>query len=134
MSKTAYRLIEIGGEASLLDLHEMIQDGLNFDNDHLFSFTIDEQEFTGAPYDFDSPEYIAQNVLIGNLDLEIGAKKLIMYLILVIIGEFNLVVELLDETSAEPEPKVIKRVGKAPKQYNYEAYPNCSEVQKIYYK
>ncbi|MDZ7934464.1 MAG: hypothetical protein U5M51_05765 [Emticicia sp.] len=118
ISKTAYRLIEIGGEATLLDLHEMIQDGLNFDNDHLFSFTIDEQEFTGAPYDFDSPEYIAQNVLIGNLDLEQG-KKINYVFDFGDNWEFNLVVELLDETSAEPEPKVIKRVGKAPKQYHW---------------
>lgn len=117
ISKTSYRLIEIGGKATLLDLHEMIQDGLNFDNVHLFSFTIDEQEFTGAPYDFDSPEYTAQDILIGNLDLEKG-KKINYVFDFGDNWEFTLVVELLDETVTEPEPKVIKRVGKAPKQYH----------------
>ena len=40
MKSECVRVIEIASNATFLDLHEAIQDAVNFDNDHLFDFFI----------------------------------------------------------------------------------------------
>ena len=68
------RVIEIKSSATFLELHEAIQDAVNFDNDHLFEFFIGRnpgnRAYTigGEPnWDTFDPVRTYRNVLISNV-------------------------------------------------------------------
>ena len=118
----SYRIIEIDGEDTLLDLHDIIQEALKFDDDHMFSFTIgDDEEIVGNPWgDNDGlSEQAPEEVRLG--DIEFHAGQTIDYRF--DFGDnWHFDVILLEiNTSAKPlkTAKVIEKVGKAPKQYHW---------------
>ncbi|WP_407058228.1 IS1096 element passenger TnpR family protein [Tigheibacillus jepli] len=66
-----WRKIQLSASATLLDLHRLIQDGFAFDDDHLYSFFMDDKRFSkhayNSPMDYSGP-YV-QEATLGKLDL-----------------------------------------------------------------
>lgn len=110
------RIIEIDSKSSLSDLHDYIQEIFEFDNDHLYSFTIG----TGKrKKEICSPlmeeKYSTDEVTLGELGLDKGQE----FTYLFDFGDcwhFTIKVKgSHDGTLASP--KTIEAVGKAPEQY-----------------
>ena len=124
IDKKSYRIIEINGDDTLFDLHDIIQEALKFDNDHMFSFKIgDDDEVVGNPYGKDNgglSEKFPEEVRLGDIEFYVG--QTIDYCF--DFGDnwhFNLIL-LAINTSAKPlkSAKIIEKVGKAPKQYDWD--------------
>ena len=124
IDKKSYRIIEINGDDTLFDLHDIIQEALEFENDHMFSFKIgDEEEIVGNPWGEGNDglsEQIPEEVRLGDIEFYIG--QTIDYCF--DFGDnwhFDLIL-LAINTSAKPlkSAKIIEKVGKAPKQYDWD--------------
>lgn len=121
LTKDLWRRIEMSAKHTLLDLHYVIQNAYNFDDDHLYSFFMDgkawsHEKFT-SPNDDEGP-YVDE-VLIGELGLSVGQGILYLF---DYGDEWKFWVELegIRSEGAKPRrPKVIEKQGKAPKQYGY---------------
>ena len=126
------RTIEIEGTNSLYDLHLAIQKAFNWDNDHMFSFFMSDQiwdrenEYSANPLgehmvsSFGEATKPAGEAEIGDLSLKQGKsfKYLFDY-----GDEIIHSIEVLDVYENEDAdvslPRIVKRVGKAPSQYDY---------------
>jgi len=122
LNPQCYREIAISAEATLDDLHEVIQDLFDFDNDHLYVFYMDGvtsihgEAYSDPRGEFD--DYKPADVFkIGELGLYQGREFLYVF----DFGDnwqFSVLV-----LGIEPKPikgadcKLLKSVGKAPEQY-----------------
>jgi len=70
-------VVEVGAEQTLADLHRVIQNGLDWDDDHLYAFYIngphDEELTFGRRFEEGDPPFAAQAVL-GELGLRPGDR------------------------------------------------------------
>ncbi|WP_343084334.1 plasmid pRiA4b ORF-3 family protein [Blautia producta] len=111
------RKIRIGGRATLEELHEAIQRAVDFDNDHMYCFTIGfgrTKKSYYHPYCEDEP-YLANEVYLQ----EILLYEKMKFEYLFDFGDcwrFEITVEkILPEYTVNAE--VIKQKGRNPKQY-----------------
>lgn len=117
------RLLSIRAGHTLDDLHGLIQQAVEFDNDHLYGFYLDvKNPYSGRSYNdprgYEGP--FADAVAIGELELHVGQRLLYIF----DFGdnwEFLLTLEdHRPDEAKEGEPAVLESVGKAPVQYDWE--------------
>lgn len=125
-------VIEANGKVSLYDLHLEIQEALNWDNDHMFSFYLGEDrrdrknEYSANPLgehyksSFGEPSNSASETEIRDLDLQKGQS----FSYLFDYGDellHKVVVESIEDvkTSEVPLTKITAKTGEAPDQYDY---------------
>jgi hypothetical protein len=119
-------LLSLGEDDMLGDLHNIIQETLHWDSDHLYEFIID-----GTPRDKRAiysckadPGYahesifrgFAEQTKIGSLNLVQGQQFFYHF----DYGDnwfFEIHVSEIREVQGIPPPKVLKRNGRMPKQY-----------------
>lgn len=116
-NKDIWRRIKVPADYTLDDLAYIILDAYNFDHDHLYSFFMDGKKWSSfaytSPYDSEGPH--ADNVQIGELNLELKKRILFLY----DYGDewcFDVVLEKIDEKKIE-KAKISERHGKSPPQY-----------------
>lgn len=119
LSNKVWRQIEASARHTLLDLHYAIQRAYGFDDDHLYSFFMDDEvwsdeRFTSI-YDDEGPH--VDEVRIGDLGLSEGQRILYLF----DYGDewrFQVTLEEIRRQEAKPrKPKVVAKKGKAPEQY-----------------
>lgn len=119
--KRTYRTIELRSEDTLEDLHLAIQQAIDWDNDHLYSFFMngkryDEDYTFASPMEDDRPGYTTEAV-IGELGLVLKHKFMYFF----DYGdshEFEVeVVGIRPEAGPGTFPRVVDSQGKAPPQY-----------------
>ncbi len=119
VSKKIWCKIELSGRHTLLDLHNVIQDSFDFDDDHLYAFFMDgkpwSRECYNAPLDVTGP-YVNE-VIVGDLELYEGKKFLYIF----DYGdqwEFEILVEKISDKDTELlYPTMIQKKGESPEQY-----------------
>lgn len=129
--KKDYRVIELAGSHTFHDLHLMIQEALDFNNDHLYAFYMDnkpdsrneQMTLIGQPYYDDEDDFYhdgglpAHETKIGEFPLNEGQK----FIYLFDFGacwEFKGLLQHITLQEAEPaEARIVASVGKAPEQY-----------------
>ncbi|MDZ7898993.1 MAG: hypothetical protein U5N85_13345 [Arcicella sp.] len=128
IDKKSYRIIEIDGGDTLLDLHDIIQEALEFENDHMFSFTIgDEEEIVGNPWGHNDglSDQEPAEVRLGDIEFYIG--QTIDYAF--DFGDnwhFDVILlEINPDAKPLKSAKIIKKIGKAPEQYEDYDEDNC---------
>jgi len=119
----SYRVLELRSEQTLDDLHDAIQQAMNWDADHLYSFFL-----SGIPYDestsFSCPmeegERCTEDAAIGDLGLRVGD----VFAYLFDYGDDN--VFGVEVVSVQPQaqqgvqyPRIVEKHGRAPRQYRY---------------
>lgn len=117
-----YAIIKINSKITLDEFHEIIQEVIDFDNDHLYCFYMDgrdnELKTYVSPND-DGYNY-ADYIKIEELELYEGQK----FEYLFDYGDrwrFPITVEKIERDEAEIEkPLLIKLQGKFPEQYDFE--------------
>ncbi|MFH2059192.1 MAG: hypothetical protein ABIJ59_09850 [Pseudomonadota bacterium] len=127
------RVIEIESQASFLDLHEAIQDAVDFDNDHLFEFYIGrnprnrEYPVGGEPnWDTFNPMKTYRNIKLSSTwPLPKGMN---LYYLFDFGDNWLFQVNKTRHKDKEPQPgvvypRVIEAKGKNPEQYpDYEEW------------
>ena len=120
-AKRIWRKIEIAGPQTLDHLHFAIQDAIDWDADHLYSFYMsnrpwDRETEVSSPYAEDGGRR-ADRVRIGELDLRPKQK----FLYLFDYGDSHAfdveVVEIRPDMPTGQYPRVIEARGEAPEQY-----------------
>lgn len=113
-----WRKVALNARHTLEDLHLVIQDAFDFDDDHLYSFYLHPRNEWRDVYhhpEFEPP--YADEAVIGDLGLAPGRK----FRYLFDFGAnwvFGIVLEEIREgEKALKAPKVLEQHGKAPKQY-----------------
>lgn len=118
--KGCYRHIQISGENTLEDLHNVIQDAFAFDNDHAYAFFMDncqwsERDAYYAPGIGQFDERSAGDFCLNQLDLEAGKQ----FKYLFDFGDewvFQCrVLRVLEEQTERPA--VVRVQGEPPEQY-----------------
>ncbi len=124
------RTFEIEGTDSLYDLHLAIQNGFEWDNDHMFSFFLSnriwdkQNEYSANPMgehersNFDDISKPADETEIGDLALEKGSvfKYLFDYGD-EIVHNIEVVEIYRNEDPAARFPRIVESIGEAPPQY-----------------
>ena len=127
------RVIEIGSKASLLDLHEAIQDAVDFDDDHLFEFYVGRNPNNRAFAVCGEPNWETFNPLkaYGNIKLSTVwplPKGMNLYYLFDFGDHWLFQVNKTRHKDKEPQPgvvypRVIEAKGKNPVQYpDYEQW------------
>ncbi len=125
------RILELTGDKTLYDFHMAIQSSFNWDNDHLFSFYMDntlyshKKEYSGNPLG----ERIVSNIFtkkqarealkVQIRDLELGVKSNFIYLFdygTEIIHQI-IVIDIRKKLSGDHDIKEISRIGNSVNQY-----------------
>ena len=121
LGRGIWREIEMAAKHTLDKLHLAIQEAFEFDNDHLYSFFMDNHKGSydryESPYDDNGP--YADEVTIGKLGLYTG--KIFLYLF-DYGDEWEFKVEVEEINSDKPLPlipQIMGKRGKAPDQYGY---------------
>ncbi|NHC38918.1 plasmid pRiA4b ORF-3 family protein [Bacillus sp. MM2020_1] len=118
-----WRDVVLSGIHTMDDLHSIILEAFNFDDDHLYSFYMDGKKWSNdcitSPNDsFGHPN--AAEVEIG----EIGLKPKQQFLYLFDYGDewtFSVELDHIEEMDSTPiEPYVKAKNGEAPLQYEYD--------------
>ena len=119
-----WRTIAISGEDSLDQLHLAIQEAFNFDNDHLYAFSLDQLRLNprksfndprGGDYPF------ADEAIIGKLNFYEGQRFLYVF----DFGDWwDFDIELIEiENKIHLDRyKIVKKHGESPEQY-----PSCDD-------
>ena len=119
LAKDLYRTIAISAYDTLHDLHNAIQAAYKFDNDHLYAFYMDNEQYSGERYESPWSEEgpFADTVKIGELDLYAGQQ----FLYLFDFGDewlFTITLLAIDTSGVVlKKPKVLDKQGRNPKQY-----------------
>jgi len=119
LGRDCYRVIQCGSDHSFEDLHLAIQGAFDFDNDHLYAFSLDGKRRSSrrinSPY-CDEPPF-ADEVPIGAAGLREQQKILYIF----DFGDnwmFNITLLAVYKSDiALVRPNIAKSVGKAPEQY-----------------
>ncbi|XJZ28095.1 plasmid pRiA4b ORF-3 family protein [Bacillota bacterium Lsc_1132] len=117
-----WRKVVLSSTHTMDDLHEVILEAFQFDNDHLYSFFMDgrkwSQDCIASPYDdYGHPD--ASRVQIGSIGLQPQQKFLYLY---DYGDEWTFIVEVdhIDEKDFEPFASyVAEEKGEAPEQYSW---------------
>ena len=120
LTRGIWRKIELAAKHSLDDLHTAIQEAFDFNNDHLYSFFMDNKKWSydryTSPNDEEGP--FADEVALGELQLFTGKT----FLYLFDYGdEWEFRVEMEEISSNKPlplKPQIVSQKGEAPPQYN----------------
>lgn len=123
--KNCWCKVILGANHTMADLHHIIIDSFQFDDDHLYSFFMDGKKWSRncivAPMD-NSGDPIATEVKIGSVGLH--AKKNFMYLY--DYGDewiFTVSVLKIEKDKREPiTPCLLERKGSGPEQYFYDDF------------
>ncbi|MEI3614114.1 IS1096 element passenger TnpR family protein [Pseudogracilibacillus sp. SO30301A] len=122
--KYSWCKVALTAQHTMEDLHKIIINTFQFDNDYLYSFFMDgikgSKSSIVAPLD-NSSSPIASNVLIGSVGLSVGQRFLYLF-DHVSERTFTITVEQIAETGSEkerPKPYLIEHQGKGPEQYFY---------------
>lgn len=122
LGKSVWRKIVMSNEDTLRDLHYVIQDAFEFDDDHLYSFFMDGIKYSKNAFHAeycDQGPYVS-DAIIGNLSLYVGQRILYLF----DYGDSWLfTVQLLDidpEAVLPSRSAIIESKGKPPSQYGYE--------------
>lgn len=116
------RTIALRSEQTLDGLHLAIQDAIDWDADHLYSFFMngksDDQRFEIAcPFEGERKRYLAHEAVIGTL----GFLRKHKFLYLFDFGDYNQfeveVVDILPKCGGGRYPRLVESVGEAPEQY-----------------
>lgn len=119
-TKGVWRKVVLTGEHTMQNLHEMILQAYEFDNDHLYSFFMDGKKWSkkciASPHEnFGHPQ--SDRIRIGDLGFIIGQSITYLY----DYGDewiFNIVLEQIEAKGvAKLKPFVKESVGNAPVQY-----------------
>lgn len=114
------RVIRMNLEDSLYDLHEMIQRAVDFDDGHLFEFTVGRgamKRVYTLPEVINSGRELSVETSLGELDLREG--QVFTYLFdFGDMWQFDIKVLEIREGTIE-SPEVIRSKGDAPEQYPY---------------
>ena len=120
LGSSCWRTLKLSSSHTLLDLHNVIQEAFEFNDDHLYAFYMDGVKFGkhyyNSPMDVSGP-YV-QEVKIGSLDLDEGQS----FLYLFDFGdewEFFLHVLAVNEEGEGDDPQVEEELGDAPDQYDW---------------
>jgi hypothetical protein len=114
-----WRTIALSGKHSLEDLHLVIQDAFDFNNDHLYSFSLDHRRLSPRK-SFNDPRAseppFADEAIVGQMSFYKGQRMLYVF----DFGdwwEFDIeIIDILDE-SHEGSPKILQQKGENPQQY-----------------
>jgi len=121
LSKSLWRKISVSHQHSLYNLHMVIQEAFDFDNDHLYAFYVGGNQRTGKPIyctGTESEGVTAEETTIADLGLYMGQKLLYLF---DFGDEWKFDVELLsiDKNSVLPiHPVIIEAKGGSPEQYH----------------
>ncbi|MEN6568262.1 MAG: plasmid pRiA4b ORF-3 family protein [Veillonellales bacterium] len=114
-----WRRIQLSSRHTLHDLHKVILDAYEFDDDHLYAFFMEGKPWRGEAYwspQNDEGPY-ADKIKLGSLNLEVKQKFLYLY----DFGDewtFSVQVEKIVETDAPAlKPMILESRGEAPEQY-----------------
>lgn len=113
-----WRTIKTSGEHTLDDLHEAIQEAVDFDRDHLYAFFMDGKPWSHqgifAPRNGEGP--FAHEVQIGELRLFPGQRFLYIF---DFGSEWRFMIEVVDirEEPGPSQPEIIESEGRNPEQY-----------------
>jgi hypothetical protein len=116
------RTIALKSEQTLDDLHLAIQDAIDWDADHLYSFFMngkpDDQRFEiSCPFEEERKPYLAHEAIIGTLGLLQKHK----FLYLFDFGDYHQfeveVVDILPKRGRGHYPRLVESDGEAPEQY-----------------
>ncbi|MFQ5592759.1 MAG: plasmid pRiA4b ORF-3 family protein [Anaerolineae bacterium] len=114
-----WRTIEIAGDQTLDDLHYAIQNAVNFDADHLYSFFMSGRAWDDAT-EYASPRTEDRSAARAKIrDLGLRPKQRFLYLF-DYGDEHRFEVQLLAVNPDAPKgdyPRVVERHGRNPKQY-----------------
>ncbi len=122
--KEIYRIIEIAGSDTFEDLHLAIQDAIDFGNDHLYYFSLTGKGATYNSFAFWSPDggegVRTTMVQIGETNLYKG-QQILYYFDFGASWKFDVILLDIEENTKEPkEYKITHKVGKSPKQYDWD--------------
>lgn len=121
LGRGVWRKIEMAAKHNLHQLHLAIQDAFELDDDHLYSFFMDNKKWSDDCYNspLDEKGSKANEVRIGELGLYPGKT----FLYLFDYGnewEFTVEVEEINLEKPLPlTPQIVGKRGKAPNQYKY---------------
>lgn len=115
------RVIAIPAIMTLNDLHRMIQEAFNFDNDHLYYFYLNPRnphngESFGRPEDEWSESPSADTVTLAQLNLYEGQSLLYVF-DLAERWEFSITVVRHLPAETTTKARVVEKTGRSPKQY-----------------
>lgn len=117
------RIISMPAKSTLHDLHIYIQQAVNFGNDHLYAFYLDNKLHSRFSYQSPMSDYgiSANTILIGDLPMSEG-HTFIYYFDFGFSWVFEVVLEKIDSHSLALEHgQIIESKGEAPEQYpNYD--------------
>jgi hypothetical protein len=117
------RTVAVRGDQTLIDLHRILQQGFEWDDEHLYSFWLTgtfwdaRQEYT-APFEIEPPARSA-DIRLDRLALELGQK--IAYIF--DFGEewrVGLTLKEVVTAGAGSFPRMLESRGEAPPQYAYD--------------
>ncbi len=122
--KEVYRIIEIAGSDTFEELHLAIQDAMDFDNDHLYYFSLTGKNATYNSFAFWSPNgedgVRTTMVQIGETNLYKG-QQILYYFDFGASWRFDVVLLDIEENTKEPkEYKITQKIGENPKQYDWD--------------
>lgn len=117
----AYALFKVNSKISLEDLHDIIQEIIRFDNDHLYCFYIEDE--MGSLNTYVSPEDMGNKYTDEIKIEELGLWEGKSFEYLFDYGDewvFTIKVEKIDTAGVEiEEPILMKIKGKFPEQYDF---------------
>lgn len=121
LNRMIWRKIKLSSHHTLDDLHNMIQEAFDFDNDHMYAFYMDMKRFSDNAYNCPEDDIgpYAHEAVIGNIG--IYAKQEFMYLF--DFGDewiFKIKLEEILENEEEiAKPAIIASKGESLEQYPY---------------
>jgi hypothetical protein len=119
LDKDIWSKIQLSAHDTLHDLHNLIQEAFQFENDHMYSFFMDGKPWSKNEFKcpFDDEGVCADEVEIG--ELELIEKQRFLYIF--DYGDdwrFNIeVFEIQNDDIEEFQGKIIESKGEPPKQY-----------------
>ncbi len=122
--KEMCRIIEFAGSDTFEDLHLAIQDAIDFDNDHLYYFSLTGKSAAHNSFAFWSPDgddgVRTTMVQIGETNLYKG-QQILYYFDFGASWNFDAILLDIEEDTVEPkEYKITQKVGDSPKQYDWD--------------
>ncbi|MCM1578408.1 MAG: plasmid pRiA4b ORF-3 family protein [Ruminococcus sp.] len=117
LGKGCYRHLKISGGDTLDDLHYMIQEAFDFDNDHMYAFFLDNKAWSDNCYSPEDSE--GKGCDSGKYSLSDILSEKQKFLYIFDFGDewrFSCNVLRIEEGICK-EPEIIRSVGESPEQY-----------------